>query len=257
MGKHWTAHHAAIFGADTPPTIRKGSKGDIVKEWQFILQVPQDGSFGKGTEAATKNWQMRHGLKADGVVGPTTWSTAHNEIAANQGHVPPNPGAVQEAVAQVAAQSNAPVVPAATTSNVAQPTSGNVPTTIIKRGSKGDAVKQWQGIIGENPDGVFGSGTDKKTKDWQKRHGLKPDGVVGPQTWAIALQGSPPAVVQSVANMVDNGKTTGVVQSADAAIQQAATTSTAAARKAKSLWPWAGVVAAVGGIFYATTHHKG
>ncbi len=80
-------------------TIRLGSKGDDVILWQRILvrfrapsawrdargverrwsgewPLRQDGDFGALTEQATEAWQAAHGLVADGVVGPKTWSAA-------------------------------------------------------------------------------------------------------------------------------------------------------------------------------------
>lgn len=57
-------------------TIRQGSKGADVTAWQQIIGVTADGNFGTGTAAATKSWQTAHGLAADGVVGPKSWSAA-------------------------------------------------------------------------------------------------------------------------------------------------------------------------------------
>jgi hypothetical protein len=62
--------------------------------WQFILvadgAIESDGTtfdiadvdcdFGPNTTAATKNWQRRNGLTADGVVGPNTFSVADNKL---------------------------------------------------------------------------------------------------------------------------------------------------------------------------------
>jgi len=67
-------------------------------------------------------------------------------------------------------------------------TKGSRPT--IRQGSRGDAVKEWQKIIGVNDDGIFGSGTFAATKAWQKERGLTPDGVVGPASWGAALGGA-------------------------------------------------------------------
>lgn len=59
-----------------PATIRKGSRGNDVKQWQTAIKaLPIDGIFGAGTETATKKWQQSHGLAADGIVGPKTWAT--------------------------------------------------------------------------------------------------------------------------------------------------------------------------------------
>lgn len=54
-------------------TIKKGSKGNVVKVWQIIIGVTADGIFGSGTEKATKTWQASAGLTVDGVVGPRSW----------------------------------------------------------------------------------------------------------------------------------------------------------------------------------------
>lgn len=58
----------------------------------------------------------------------------------------------------------------------------------IKKGSKGNAVKVWQIIIGTTPDGIFGSGTESVTKTWQKNHGLTADGIVGKNSWKTGLE---------------------------------------------------------------------
>src|SRR5262245_15346487 len=60
----------------TKPTLKRGSKGEFVKEWQGIIRVAQDGDFGPATESATKGWQFDHKLAPDGVVGPLSWAAA-------------------------------------------------------------------------------------------------------------------------------------------------------------------------------------
>ena len=60
------------------PTLRRGSKGDAVKELQTLLashgsSLTIDGIFGSGTLSAVKAFQKRMGLVVDGVVGPKTW----------------------------------------------------------------------------------------------------------------------------------------------------------------------------------------
>lgn len=53
-------------------TLKRGSKGDLVKKMQAVLGLTADGDFGPGTEAALKKWQASKGLTADGVAGPKT-----------------------------------------------------------------------------------------------------------------------------------------------------------------------------------------
>lgn len=60
------------------PTIRRGSKGDIVVELQTLLakngsSLKIDGIFGPGTQSAVRAYQKQHGLVVDGIVGPKTW----------------------------------------------------------------------------------------------------------------------------------------------------------------------------------------
>lgn len=74
----------------------------------------------------------------------------------------------------------------ATTTTVKETEDYNMNT--IKKGSKGNAVKVWQIIIGTTADGIFGSGTESMTKTWQKNHGLTADGIVGKNSWKTGLE---------------------------------------------------------------------
>jgi hypothetical protein len=62
------------------PTLRRGNQGDEVADLQMILnskfgyELEVDGNFGKATEIAVKDFQKKHGLTADGVVGKKTWA---------------------------------------------------------------------------------------------------------------------------------------------------------------------------------------
>ena len=78
---------AAIMGGTAPapvlipptspgglPTLRRGARGDAVKQLQSKLKLSSpDGIFGPGTEAAVRQFQRDHGMVPDGIVGPKTW----------------------------------------------------------------------------------------------------------------------------------------------------------------------------------------
>lgn len=55
-------------------TLRKGSRGNLVRALQYIVGATADGIFGSGTQSAVVSWQREHGLTADGIVGANTWN---------------------------------------------------------------------------------------------------------------------------------------------------------------------------------------
>jgi N-acetylmuramoyl-L-alanine amidase len=56
---------------------------------------------------------------------------------------------------------------------------------MLKKGSRGELVKQLQRALNLIPDGVFGALTEEAVKAFQKSKGLKQDGIVGDKTWAM------------------------------------------------------------------------
>ena len=54
-------------------TIKKGSQGAAVKQLQSALHLAQDGIFGRITDEAVRDFQRKNCLKADGIVGDSTW----------------------------------------------------------------------------------------------------------------------------------------------------------------------------------------
>lgn len=64
------------------PTLRRGNKGDTVRELQEVLdrlgydlgKCGIDGDFGKATEKAVKAFQKNAGIGVDGIVGAATWA---------------------------------------------------------------------------------------------------------------------------------------------------------------------------------------
>lgn len=60
------------------PALKRGSRGEYVKEIQIILNLYADGIFGNNTEKAVKSWQHSHKLVEDGIVGPKTYYLMKN-----------------------------------------------------------------------------------------------------------------------------------------------------------------------------------
>ncbi len=56
------------------PTLKLGSKGDVVKVLQKALGINADGIFGKMTQASLVAFQKAHKLVADGICGKATWA---------------------------------------------------------------------------------------------------------------------------------------------------------------------------------------
>ena len=57
-------------------TLRRGISNDanLVDIVQKRVGVPVDGTFGPGTEAAVRAFQLAHGVVPDGIIGPKTWA---------------------------------------------------------------------------------------------------------------------------------------------------------------------------------------
>lgn len=74
---------------DAPVTSRPGDTGSHVKKLQQALQIKGlytgkiDGIYGKGTTAAVKAFQKKHGLSRDGIAGKVTIRTLFGEDAAD------------------------------------------------------------------------------------------------------------------------------------------------------------------------------
>ncbi len=152
----------------TSTVLKSGSKGSSVVAWQQYLigqgfRITADGSFGPATVTATKAWQAKNGLPADGIVGPASKAKASGVTL----------------VKTVASPASAPKPQAPS------PMSSRT----LKQGMQGDDVKLWQKVLADagytvSVDGIFGAGTAAATKDWQLKHALPADGVVGPATRA-------------------------------------------------------------------------
>lgn len=61
------------WAIDSTPILRRGDRGEAVKDLQRKLLIEVDGIFGYGTENAVKKFQQANGQKVDGIVGDEVW----------------------------------------------------------------------------------------------------------------------------------------------------------------------------------------
>lgn len=153
-------------------TLRKGDKGDAVKEMQLLLleagctleKYGADGHFGAETLEALKAYQTAHNLTPDGICGVKTWESLKSETNTSEGQKTPDTGNTSTATER--------------------------PT--IRKGSKGDAVREMQTLLVKagctlpryGIDGKCGSETVEAIKAFQTANSLTPDGICGALTWA-------------------------------------------------------------------------
>lgn len=73
---------------------------------------------------------------------------------------------------------------------------------IIKKGSKGDAVKTLQNCLGLKADGIFGQCTEDAVKSFQKANNMVSDGIVGPKTWEKLLSSKEPQKIAQTSRKI-------------------------------------------------------
>ena len=189
-------------------TLRKGDTGDDVlsvqkrlKELGYYTSI-LDGSYGTGTIAAVKAFQSKHGLNADGIAGPQTFTVL---FSAN-------------------AQSASSGSSSGTDSGASDAPAGNQPTadppaggwTTLRRGDTGEQVVQLQNALATlgYPVGVSTTKEYDYTTVWaiecfQRRNGLNADGVAGTQTLAKIYGGAAVAAKGTLSTTVAKGAAPG------------------------------------------------
>ena len=156
-------------GTIPAPTLKKGSKGEAVKNLQKFLtwygiKLTADGEFGSNTDSALRVFQKTEGIGVDGEYGNQSYTKAK-------------------------AYATTPTKPTtSTTPSLKKPTgkySGTIPNPTLKKGSKGTSVKNlqkflnWYGGFKLSVDGGFGDKTYNALKTFQKTEGISADGIYG------------------------------------------------------------------------------
>lgn len=185
----------SMFGAERR-TLKQGMTGDDVKQMQGIVGATQDGNFGPKTKGFVITWQKKNSLVPDGIFGPASWAksdsgsitdadrerilglvalTNAESYADSQGARDKEKATIQAKRDAANPNFNIPLTPSTA---VAHPT--------IRLNSRGDAVREWQKILGLAQTGMFDQKTVDATKVFQRSNKLDTDGIVGPKTWMAA-----------------------------------------------------------------------
>ncbi|WP_173932414.1 N-acetylmuramidase domain-containing protein [Chelativorans sp. Marseille-P2723] len=88
--RRYARTESSVTKVDQPSVLlRSGDRGENVRHLQGLLcalghPVVQDGIFGPETRGAVLTFQRRHGLAADGIVGPLTWTAINDNLPAKR-----------------------------------------------------------------------------------------------------------------------------------------------------------------------------
>lgn len=152
---------AAATGNRVLKLTSPNMKGEDVRAWQLVLlssgydlgKAGADGVFGTGTDTATKDWQKKRGLTADGDVGPGTRAaigrppTAPLNVPATAA---PRPDPAPKSALEVSAESVATHLRALQAKYGVAGSKGKQDVTLVKR---------FQSAAGGSADGYPGVGT--------------------------------------------------------------------------------------------------
>ncbi len=160
-----TALSVSVAGA----TFHPGDRGDQITVIQQALvntgsAIAVDGDYGAGTQEAVRQFQLSHGLDADGIVGAQTYealmgAAMPDNMSSRYGGAAPT--TIAKAIADKA------VFPIVTANNEIK---------VIQQALKGQGYNV-------DVDGVFGVATEQAVRAYQSRNGLESDGVVGQETF--------------------------------------------------------------------------
>lgn len=177
------------ISSDGYTVLRPGeATGPAVKKLQDALRGfdyytgSSDGKYGSGTTEAVRTFQLRNGIKVDGVAGPVTQRLLYGDTGVNPNKFTPlRPNEKGQAVR-------------------------TMQSTLAE-------LNYYQGSI----DGSYGVTTENAVREFQKNNGLKVDGTAGRDTLAImfssyAKGASKTTVKYNILRPGDSGEEVAVLQ---------------------------------------------
>ena len=191
-------------------TLRYGSSGSAVKTMQQALiklgysPGVADGKFGRGTEAAVKQFQKNNRLTVDGLAGAKTLTLLYDQAGQGATATPAPATATPAPATATPAPATATPEPTSATATPA-PTKTPAPTQTpsavtlsrtLRKGYKGDDVKLVQQMLKDlkyytrSINGTYDDATIAAVKAFQTKNGLTSDGLAGPKTYAVLQSGN-------------------------------------------------------------------
>lgn len=174
----WRAEMLSLYGQSIAPFLWAYT-GLYFGESRGVLPVQWVAAYGQA-EPSTRHrlWQFTDAYQVPGV-GTADASIFHGTI---------------DELAALAWQPSKPPPSPAPQPQPQPPSLEEIVTAVpvVRKGDTGQAVKNWQGLLGAHGhpvaiDGGFGNVTEAATIAVQKALGVTPDSIVGPKTWAAAL----------------------------------------------------------------------
>ena len=167
-GKAGPATQRVLYGtgAQSPSmytSIQRGETGDRVRNLQYTLYElgyydgSIDGDFGQTTEDAVRAFQIRNGLKVDGIAGKDTLATLYSS----------------NAVAATTPQDEKESIGFGATGEIVQEIQ--------------DCLIEWNYMTEEQRSGTYDEATMAAVQKFQADKGMTVDGVCGPQTLELLL----------------------------------------------------------------------
>lgn len=208
-------------GSLTPNSHRGPTYSPAVQAWQAVLQqsgqdigaAQPDGVYGDATRRGTEALQREAGVRADGAVGPATWSAYHS-VGAQTVDGQTVDGQTVDGQTTETPVPTPPATPAPGGDGASVPVPPPATTTeapLLRDGDRGPAVTEAQtrlaglgydlGAYGPARDGIdgrFGPATEAAVRQFQRDRGLDADGVIGADTRAAMSEAQAEAQAEQV-----------------------------------------------------------